>query len=67
MAPHLPTPTRMLLFGKAQAKKVFVLLHAPIEAWVAYPNKVPFVAKRCKPFGVRHPSFAVTSNAKNEE
>jgi hypothetical protein len=36
-----------------------------IEAWVAYPNKAPFVAQRCKPFGVRHPNFASAKNAQN--
>jgi hypothetical protein len=44
MAPHLPTPTRMLLFEEIQPQKVCILLHAPIEAWVVYPNKAPFVA-----------------------
>jgi hypothetical protein len=56
MAPHLPAPTRMSLLEKAQAQK---------EAWVARPNKAPFIAQRCKPFGVRHSSFVATRNAQN--
>jgi hypothetical protein len=55
----------MLLFEEVQPQKVCDLLHAPIETWVAYPNKAPFVAQRCKPFGVRHPSFASVKNAQN--
>jgi hypothetical protein len=100
MAPHLPTPTRISLFGELQAicvcntdaaidmqchgykrthylfdcnyfsletlNSASIIHRSPKEAWVAYPNKAPFVAKRCKPFGVRHPSFAATSNIEKQ-
>jgi len=37
------------------------------EAWVVCPNKAPFIAQRCKPFGVHHPCFGAPLNAKTNE